>query len=279
MSFIWNKKTMVDHQLFTNEVDGHHYNSRKTNESNKSNLKDILLKNYFLFENDKIFIPANIKHIKFDIGLSYSAPQSQIWLSNEDNLLVFGFEPNVNSVKSLYDPNNKKRDSCHGDVISTKFINDKFFIAPIALSNVSNDSIDFYITEVDEGCSSIFEPNVNFYKVQDIIKVPVFTLSDFFELLPLDKINFIEYIKIDAQGSDLNIIKGGEKYISEKVVFVTLEPENNQYKRSEYNSYKNIKNYMNSIGFNEINHPNTTDPTFLNSKFIEESKNIYINQI
>ena len=39
----------------------------------------------------KISIPENIKHVKLDIGLSYSAPMSQYWLSHEEDLIVFGF--------------------------------------------------------------------------------------------------------------------------------------------------------------------------------------------
>jgi hypothetical protein len=35
---------------------------------------------------------------------------------------------------------------------------------------------------------------------------------------------------------------------------------------------------MNSIGFIEIRHPNTGDPTFMNTRFIEEAKHIYIYQ-
>ncbi len=52
-------------------------------------------------ENGKIDIPLNIKRVKLDIGLSYSAPMSQHWLSHEDDLLVFGFEPDLTSVSTI----------------------------------------------------------------------------------------------------------------------------------------------------------------------------------
>ncbi len=39
----------------------------------------------------KIEIPAHIKRVKLDIGLSYSAPMSQEWLTREDDLLVVWF--------------------------------------------------------------------------------------------------------------------------------------------------------------------------------------------
>ena len=46
-------------------------------------------------------IPENIKHVNIDIGLSYNAPQSQVWLSNTPDLFVFGFEPNPDCYKIL----------------------------------------------------------------------------------------------------------------------------------------------------------------------------------
>jgi FkbM family methyltransferase len=236
-------------------------------------LKNILQNNGILFENDKIKIPSNFKHIKLDIGLSYNAPQTQEWLKNQSDLMVFGFEPNPTSVSKI-------------KMIPINNINitaGNLFIFPIALGNEQNESVKFYITSCDEGCSSLYLPNEDKfppgYKVKECINVPVFKLSNFFELLPFDSIEYIEYIKIDAQGSDLNIIKSGEEYISNKVVYVTLEAEKDcHYYGAESCTVENITDYMNSIGFKKINHPNTIDPTYVNLKFIEESKNIYIYQ-
>jgi len=240
-------------------------------------LKTILEENGILFENNKIKIPSNFKHIKLDIGLSYSAPQTQVWLKNEDNLLVFGFEPNPDSVNSIKSLLNTKKDLCRVDVLEQKYINKSAFIIPIALGTNHNDSVDFYITENDEGCSSLYKP-INI-PIKKCIKVPVFKLSDFFDIFPFDTVDYIEYIKIDAQGSDLDIIKSGGEYISKKVVFVTLEADGNHYSGAFHNITENITEYMNSIGFQKINHPNTTDPTYVNTKFIEISKDIYIRQL
>ena len=241
-----------------------------------STLRTILESNNIEFENDKIKIKSNVKHIKFDIGLSYGAPQTQNWLKNENDLLVFGFEPNPTSVADIKSPNNSKRHPCHGELLENKYINKSAFIIPIALG-LNNDFLDFYITSNDVGCSSLYKPKD--LNVKQTIKVPVFKLYDFFELLPLDTINYIEYIKIDAQGSDLDILKSAANYISDKVVFVTLEAESGVYIGVEHNNENNISAYMNSIGFQRINHPNTADPTYVNSKFINESKNIFISQL
>ena len=74
----------------------------------------------------------------------------------------------------------------------------------------------------------------------------------------------IEYIKIDAQGSDLNILKGAEHYLKERVVYVTAEPDGFQYSGAEESVSGSIVKYMKSIGFHYVRHKNTLDPTFLN---------------
>jgi FkbM family methyltransferase len=239
-------------------------------------LMEILKSNGIPFNGDKIKIDPSFKHIKLDIGLSYNAPQTQNWLQNESDLLVFGFEPNPSSVESIKSPENHKTHPSHGEVLEQKYIGTSAFIIPIALGS-QNSSLNFYVTQDDPGTSSLYEPKT--FAIKEIIEVPVFQLSAFFDLLPFETINFIEYIKIDAQGSDLQIVQSGKDYIQEKVVYITVEAESEQYLGSDYNNETNISEYMNSIGFKKIYHPNTTDPTYVNLRFIEESKHIYINQI
>jgi FkbM family methyltransferase len=224
-------------------------------------MEQICSNNGFELKNGKIMIPSWVKHVKIDIGLSYSAPQSNVWLNSESDLLVFGFEPNSESCKMILSHNNKKLHTCHGDVLENRFIKSgQFKLLPVALSD-SPSEMDLFITEQDVGCSSLFEPKQNFLKIQKKIKVPVFTLANFFELLPNNLI--IEYIKIDAQGSDLNIIKGGGKYISDRVIWVTLEPECSTYENISENNVTNIVTYMKSIGFEFYKHPNTDDQHFI----------------
>jgi hypothetical protein len=270
-------KSWINSSLFETILEQNNYQFKHNRpSSNQLLLRNILEQNGLQFENNKIKIPSNFKHIKFDIGLSYGANQSQNWLSNETDLLVFGFEPNPNSVNLIRSPTNTKQHPLHPDVLEQKYINTSAYIIPIAFGNNTNTMLDFYVTENDEGCSSLYKPV--YFPIKDIIKVPVFSLSDFFELLPLDTIPYIEYIKIDAQGSDFDIIQSGGTYIRDKVVFVTLEPECNQYSETNHNNEQNITNYMNSNGFQRIHHSNIEDPTYVNLKFLEEAKNIYIFQ-
>src|ERR1700722_12248866 len=216
----------------------------------------------------KFFIPSTIKHVKIDIGLSYSAPMAQQWLSHENDLIVFGFEPNPASVASIL-RGAVKRKPFHGDTLEKRFIGTSFFLIPCALGIANTTTIPFFVTADDCGCSSIYAPKT--FTVEQIIEVPVFPLSDFFDLFPFDTHPIIDYIKIDAQGADLAIVKSGELYITKHVVFVTLEAEDSTY-HGTTNSYAAIDTYMRSIGFIPHVSPHTNDPTYLNSRYAEYAK-------
>jgi len=227
-------------------------------------------------------IPKNCVNVKLDIGLSYSAPQSQVWLKKEDNLMVFGFEPNPDSVNCIKNSNIQKRCPRHGEPLQQKYINEqRFKLLPCALSNVKRqEQMNFYVNSNDCGTSSLFDHDQKYLgKIEKVIKVPVVSLKMFFDEFPWDRFQYIDYIKIDAQGSDLNILKGAEHYLKDRVVFVTAEPDGCQYYGATECNINNITKYMLSQNFVKINHPNTTDPTFLNTKYKDIANNIYINQI
>lgn len=213
-------------------------------------------------------IPSNLTNVKIDIGLSYNAPQSNIWLSKENNIVVFGFEPNPDSIISLQNGNIKKRNNSHGEPLNNKYIKEnRFFLIPCALSS-KEGTLDFYVNKNDCGTSSLYKPkNEILGDLEKIIKVPVFKLKDFFDIFPWDRFSYIDYIKIDAQGSDLDILKGAENYLTERVVYITAEPDGHQYYGADSCNKNNIKEYMESINFIEINHPNTIDPTYINKNF------------
>ena len=226
-------------------------------------------------------IPENCTHVKLDVGLSYSAPQSQNWLSREPDLMVFGFEPNPDLVDIISKGNIQKRDPCHGEPLQKKYIDEKrFSLVSIALSDVDKvEQMDFYINKNDCGTSSLFKHDEKYLgSIEKVVRVNVCSLKMFFDNFPWERFEYIDYIKIDAQGSDLNILKSAGKYLQERVVYVTAEPDGKFYDGAEECNINNIKNYILSQNFIQINHPNTTDPTFVNSKYIEISKNIYISQ-
>lgn len=222
----------------------------------QQNLKTMVSSIIPLRADGKINIPPHVKHVKLDIGLSSSAPMSQQWLTHEDDLLVFGFEPNPNAVRRVLS----------GKEFNKDFIGKSFFLIPCALGLSKDIMIKFFVTSGDEGCSSIYTPKHSIHHVAKIIDVPIFSLAKFFDLFPFDSHPVIDYIKIDAQGADLDIAKSAGNYLKEKVIYITLEAENAQYANTE-NSEQEIERYMQSIGFIRQESVNTSDPTYFNTRY------------
>ena len=227
-------------------------------------------------------IPPTCTHVKLDIGLSYNAPQAQTWLSHEDSgLMVFGFEPNPESVARIMSKDNKNQPG-HADCLEYKYIDKgRFVIQQCALSSVSEPTtMKFYVSANDCGTSSLFPNDETLLgKIKEVVDVPVYSLKMFFDGFPWDQFEYIDYVKIDAQGSDLNILKSAGSYLSERVVYVTAEGDGNYYIGAHECNTQNIIEYMSSQGFIQIRHPKTSDPTFVNKKYIEISNSIYIEQL
>lgn len=77
----------------------------------------------------------------------------------------------------------------------------------------------------DTGGNSIFREQTNYFDNCEIILLPMATLDSVVKEWGLGK---IDLIKMDTQGSELNIIKGGEKILA-KAEFVILELQNLEY--------------------------------------------------
>jgi FkbM family methyltransferase len=229
-------------------------------------------------------IPQNCTHVKIDIGLSYGANQSSNWLDTEQDVMVFGFEPNPEAYKNILKGNIQLRHPSHavaGEPLNKKHLDEgRMCIFNVALSNVENiTEMDFYVNSRDCGTSSLFSHDQQYLgPIEQVIKVPVFSLKMFFENFPWERFSYIDYIKIDAQGSDLNILKSAGNYLSEKVVYVTAEPDGNQYIGADECNADNIVKYMESLNFMKIHHQNTHDPTFVNKNFLHLYNKIYISQ-
>jgi len=229
---------------------------------------------------DEINIPEKCTHIKIDIGLSYCAPIANKFLLKEPNVYVMGFEPNIECVTNIV--NGTCAPSPFPDfILEKRFVDSgRFQCFPYALSNVDKlELMDFYINRKDYGTSSLFKHNQTILgPIKNVTKVPVISLKMVLDKIPWDRFKYIDYIKIDAQGSDLNILKSAQHYLSEKVVYVTAEPDGYYYIGADNCNSTEMDKYMESINFIKIDHPNTADPTYLNSKFIDIRNKIWIHQ-
>jgi len=231
-------------------------------------LKEFLLANEIPFDGNFIRLPEYTKRINLDIGTSFYAPHSNVWLKRSDELFVFGFEPvkeNIDKLKSGTKPG-----IGFPEAIDHNVLNKKMFIIPCALGE-HNKKTTLYVTTNHSDCSSIYEP-VDFQYYKSLI--PMYRLEEFLKLI---KHEFIDYIKIDTQGSDLEVVKGGGDELCNRVIYITLEPNNDQYIGTN-NSEETINKYMESIGFIRINLELTNDPTFVNSRLISKTDGCIVFQ-
>ena len=221
-------------------------------------------------ERGTLVIPEGIRRIKLDIGLGEAATNSDRLLTAEDDSFIIGIDPNPIAIKK-----NSERFS--------EYIGARYRILPLALGSHPFHMQDFYITQNDSGCSSLYAPKPSFQVSYDrplltTIPVPCATLRELFALLPFERFPYIEYIKIDAQGSDLDIVKGAGELFAERVVWVTMEVDGWAYEGAT-GTVEAMDEYMMQIGFKRVVHPNTSDPTYVNGRFSEEiASKIYIVQ-
>lgn len=228
-------------------------------------------------------IPDHCDKLYIDIGLSSEAIQTSNWLENVKSAFCIGFEPSPEAYNRIW----KEWASDNRKLRKHNF--DRLHIETVALSNPTEPTtMMFHRPNIDVGCSSLLKPaektDPPFNGIKESYEVKVITLQHFFDNNKwlLERFKRIEYMKIDAQGSDLNILKGSSGFIRDNVVWLTAEGDGNYYVEecSPENkcTRENIIKFMTGLGFIEYNHPKTTDATFYNPKFSDDFMNVYVHQ-
>ena len=171
-----------------------------------------------------IVLPASVKRLKIDVGLSFNAPNSELWLERIPELAVFGFEPNLRAVSDILS-GSRARGSRYV-YLNKDRVGKRWFLFPVALGP-TRGHVKFYDTTTDPGQSSVFEPEL--FGSYSEETVPMFTLSDLLSRIPWgyegddDVFPIVEHIKTDAQGFDVEVLRGAGIFLSERVVCVTSE--------------------------------------------------------
>jgi len=102
-------------------------------------------------------------------------------------------------------------------------------LAMALLGDKSKKSVIFYLADPKETSistgNSIYIEKTQYFNNRHFIRLPMITL-DF--LVEKRKLKNVDFIKIDTQGSELNILKGGKKTVS-KAEFILLETQNLEY--------------------------------------------------
>jgi FkbM family methyltransferase len=191
-------------------------------------------------ENGEIFLPHWALRVKIDVGLSYSAANAVAWIREDPNLIVFGFEPLPESCARLREWLSEQPDSTS--------LSRQLVILPVALGRKVGTA-RLHITADDTAASSLLPPKS--MGQRGTLEVQVFTLVDLLKALPKDRISHIDYLKLDCQGMDLEILKGAGDEIA-KFALVTAEAEDDQYFNST-NSLRELVQFMGSNGFVHLN--------------------------
>ena len=195
----------------------------------------------FAFSEQFLYIPDEVKSVILDVGLSSDAHQSEVLLRNNPSACVFGFEPLIEHIQNI-----EHERSNHGIRLNPSRINKNMFIVPCALSDQDGPiQKSFYVTKEDSGCSSLLIPETLSVSFQE--SVTVYALRQFLALLPWSKFGYVDYIKIDAQGSDLDIVRGAHPY-TKQIFMITVELSIEQY-RGVRNSTKSTILFFLKLGF------------------------------
>ena len=185
--------------------------------------------------------------VYFDIGANIGDTVKPFLNSK---YIVHAFEPNPD---------------CIAKISNRKDINFKnLYLNEVAVSDTPTDLADFYITGND-ACSSLKEIKLNDklankyccgnlaenrLAVKKKISVKVVRLDDYIKDKMIEKIDFI---KIDAQGSDLDVIKslGDELKICQKIKIECMFDGEDMYYKNECKK-SDVINYLTSNGFKLI---------------------------
>ncbi|MGK5091524.1 FkbM family methyltransferase [Deltaproteobacteria bacterium TL4] len=153
-------------------------------------------------------IPRNLRYC--DVGARWGIEEP--WKSFRDNIDLISFEPD----KVEYDILMKNKDSTD-------------MIYSYALSSESK-KVSLNLTK-SRGCSSLYKPNHEFLKnypdvgrfeIEDTVMVEATSLDALYN----DKVfSDMDFIKLDVQGAALDILKGGEKFLSENIFGIQVEIE------------------------------------------------------
>jgi hypothetical protein len=171
-----------------------------------------------LDKHGRLDIPKDKTKLKFDVGLSWRAPNSALWLSDEKDLFVVGIEPNIDALNSI------KAEGCVWNKRQrVQMSDDNYMLLECAIDDVDVPiKKKFYAMDGDPGTSSLLEPTHKLtrkQRVKSVYDVLVVPLKYIFDLIPWDRFLYVDLVKTDCQGKDLDVVKSLGEYINKVACF------------------------------------------------------------
>ncbi|MDR3548754.1 MAG: FkbM family methyltransferase [Candidatus Pacebacteria bacterium] len=170
------------------------------------------------------FLKTKVRGTVFDIGANYG--WYSLIFSGWANV-VYSFEPIPSTYKELTD--------------NIALNESKNIIALNSALGNRNEDVEFFCPDVARGSAIASEHNYFGKKV----KVCMTTLDDFMKKY---SISGVDFIKIDVEGGELNMLKGAEKTLRSFHPDLFLEIESRHAERFGYKS-ADIFNYLASLGY------------------------------
>lgn len=129
--------------------------------------------------------------------------------------------------------------------------NHRFF--PVAAGK-RNETRTLYVT-VNPSCSSLLEPDYGFWKrfldcresIEIQAKQPIETVA-LDKFLPESGIDYVDFVKLDTQGTELDILQGSKNFLSESILGVITEVEfSPMYKNQAL--FSDVDSFLRQFGF------------------------------
>jgi len=191
----------------------------RVNTSDKLILLEVLKTGNYIGKNFIVETGDTVVDIGANIGVFSVLAAKKAFKGN-----VFVYEPNKENYKVL---------------IKNKYLNklNNLFVSNLAVTG-RGGYIDFFISKLNDGAHSIYiTDSKNSTKVKSI------TLKDIFDMNNLKRIN---YLKIDAEGAEYDILLKTPPEVIRKVDKIVLEYHD--YLNHDHD-YKDLKEYLEGNGF------------------------------
>lgn len=185
----------------------------------------------------KMVLPKTAKRVWFDVGAHREAMYTLPFAKKQKDLLVFAFEPLYKMWAEL------TIDNAHPRVVTL----------PVAVS--SDPGVGTFHMAGTDQCSSLkkVDPETDIFdwpggcaETTHSYKVPIVSLEQVLDALPLPTVQFI---KVDAQGADYEVIVSAGRALSKMVENVVVEVQTDVPLYSGSKNESDYVSFMESQGF------------------------------
>lgn len=219
-------------------------------------------------------IPPHMEGVRVDIGTSWTGPTTYTWTRDLKRKFIICVEPhegNANRFQQFIRAYVQNLVST--GAIANHDTNAICLLNRTALDNVSEPKMGrLYATEPDAGNSSLLKPTALHVK-QEMTKVQpvyVYSFKTLLEAIPWDRFEYIEAVKIDAQGKDLDILKSAGEYL-QKIVYLQVETTTHGL----YDSAPTQKELLSFLEENNFVHSHNVDGSYIKETHVDQ---VFINR-